>query len=132
SLSGGAAGAGAQANSTVTPTVIALVGEDSRLQAAGTIEIAAVANSAVDAETFGLGLASGVAIGISVATIEVGGTVSANMNGAVAGENDGEAGAANLSLQAITTATAQAKATAIAGGLLAAGSGAVATSTITP
>ncbi len=123
SISIGASGAGGDAESEISPTVEAYAGSATQLSAAHDITISATTTNDSEADTYG---ASGGLLAIGTATTEAkaNGSITAHVDGVITSSD-------NITVRATATHTADASATALAGGIVS-GAGAQADSFASP
>src|SRR6185503_2922069 len=119
----GGAGAGAEATATGTSTVESYLGGGATLNAAQDVNITAQSKNSLNAQT--VGVAGGlVAVGVSVAKSNAGGSILAHVDGTIASSK-------NVTVSGDATQSATASATAVAGGIIS-GAGASGSATVTP
>ncbi|WP_407052032.1 beta strand repeat-containing protein [Methyloraptor flagellatus] len=102
---------------------------------AGSVGIVSQADRSVSAQAAGAAGAVGVAVGVSIATAEIGGSVTASVdrsNGASATIGKTAAKAGKVSISAVSNDSASASAKGSSGGIGAAGTGAEATARVAP
>ncbi|WP_228035845.1 calcium-binding protein [Oculatella sp. LEGE 06141] len=120
---GGVSGATARAN--LNPTVTAQIGGSGQVQARGNVSVVANAVNAASSNADGKALTLGAGVGTTKGSTFVNSNTTAQMNGSVLNAN-------NVTVFANSTDHGRATTESAAGGLLAAGTGTEATSSVTP
>ncbi|MHB8092924.1 MAG: hypothetical protein ACYDH8_15195 [Syntrophales bacterium] len=125
-------GAGADATADASAVLHTFVDTTATLTAGGDIKVESLSNNEAVAKSEGIAASLGLSVGASLANAKAGGTTRALMNGAITAAAGTGAGADNLIITAEEFTNANARALAVAGGLVASGAGADARATASP
>ena len=107
---------GGLANATVSPSISTYVGAGSTLNAGGAVALSSRANEEADANATGVGVSAGVAVGATLPTATIGGSILTHFDGTLA---SGDSLALTSQVDTHTEATGY----AVGGALLASGNG---------